>query len=63
MGTFSNSEDPDEMLHIAFTLFAKEKKIFGQKNTIFYENSNLKPLDVYNGLSQVYGIKPEERIH
>ena len=26
-------------------------------------NNNLTPLDMYNGLSQVYNIKPEERIH
>ena len=28
--------------------------IFRQKNTIFLKNYNLTPLDMYNGLSQVY---------
>ena len=28
-----------------------------------FENYNLTPLDMYNGLSQVYRIKPEGRIH
>ena len=41
------------------TLFVKVKKIFRQKNTIFLENYNWTPLDIYNGLSQVYCIKPE----
>ena len=31
----------------------KVKKIFRQKNKIFFEKFNLTPLDVYNGLSQV----------
>ena len=46
MGTFTNSEDPDEMLHyVAFhlglhclsesTLFVKVNKILRQNNTIF----------------------------
>ena len=39
------------------------KKTFRQKNIIFFENYNLTPLDMYNGLSQVYCIKPEGRIH
>ena len=30
----------------------KNKKIFRQKNTIFFKNYNLTPLDMYNGLSQ-----------
>ena len=38
-------------------------KIFRQKNTIFFENFNLTPLDMYNGLSEVNCIKPEGRIH
>ena len=29
----------------------------------FFLHFNLTPLDIYNGLSQVYCIKPEERIH
>ena len=68
--TFTNSEDPDEMQHyVAFHLGLhflktfKVKKIFRQKNAIFYLNYNLTPLDMYNAISQVYCIKPEERIH
>ena len=41
----------------------KVKKNFRQKNTIFFENYNLTPLDWYNGPPQVYCIKPEGRIH
>ena len=41
MGTFANSEDPDEMPHAAAlssgsTLFAKTKMIFRERNTFFY---------------------------
>ena len=35
----------------------------GYNNTIYFENYNFTPLDMYNGLSQVYCIKPEGRIH
>ena len=28
-----------------------------------FENYNLAPLDIYSGLSHVYCIKPEGRIH
>ena len=45
------------------TLFVMVKKIFRQKNTIFFGIFNLTPLDMYNGLSQVYCIKPEGGIH
>ena len=55
MSTFTNSEDPDEMPHIGTNLQTK--------NTIFFENYNLTPLNMYNGLSQVYCNKPEGRIH
>ena len=55
MGTFANSEDPDEMQHNAAfhqsTLFVKVKQIFRQKNTIFFKNYNPAHLDMYNGLS------------
>ena len=52
------------MLHfIRSTLFVKVNKIFRQKNTFFFLNYNLTPLDMYNGISQVYCIKPERRIH
>ena len=58
MGTLANSVDPDEIPHNAAfhqsTLFVKVKKIFRHKNTIFLENYNPTPLDMYNGLSQVY---------
>ena len=57
MGTFSNSKDPDEMQHNAAFhqgLHCKGKKIFRQKNTIFFENYNLTSLDMYNGLFRVY---------
>ena len=57
MSTFTNSEDP------VSTLFVKVKKIFRQKNTIFFENYTLTHLDMYNGLSEVYCIKPEGRTH
>ena len=68
MSTFANREDPDEMQHnccisSGSTLFVKVKKDFQTKNTIFFENYYLTPLDIYNGLSQVYSIKPEGRIH
>ena len=38
MGTFTNSEDPDEMPYNSSgsTLFEKVKKIFVQKKTIFF---------------------------
>ena len=32
----------------------REKKILRQKNTIFFGKLKLTPLDMYNGLSQVY---------
>ena len=57
MSTFANSEDSGS------TLFVKVKQIFRQINTLLFENYNLKPLDMYNGLSSVYCIKPEGRIH
>ena len=38
------------------------KKLSSDKNTIVFENYNLTPLDMYNGLSQVYCIKLEGRI-
>ena len=38
-------------------MFVKVKKMFRQKNTVVFENYNLTPIDMYNGLSQVYCIK------
>ena len=67
MSTFANSEDPDEMQHNAAFhqgLHCLQRlNIFRQKNKIFVENYNLTPLDMCNGLSQVYCIKPERGIH
>ena len=63
MGTFTNSVDPDEMPHYTGSpLFVMVKKHLQTKNTIFLENYNLTPLDMYNGLSQVYCIEPKGRI-
>ena len=39
------------------------KTIFRQKDTIFFENFKLTPLDMYNGLPHIYCIKPERLIH
>ena len=44
------------------TLFAKVKKIL-HKNTVLFESNKLTPIDMYNGLSQVYCIEPEGRLH
>ena len=41
-------------------MFVKVKQIFSQKITIFFENYNLTPLDMYNRLSKVYYIKQKE---
>ena len=57
MSTFANSEDPDCCISLTgSTLFVKVKKIIVKiiKRT---------PLDMCNGLSLVYCIKPEGRIH
>ena len=45
------------MRHFIRVSTVKVTKIFRQKNTIFLENYNLTPLDMYNGLSQMYCIK------
>ena len=50
--TFANSEDQDEMQHhhqSGTSLFVKVKKDLQINNTIFVENYNLTPLDMYNG--------------
>ena len=41
-------------------LHCKGKK---KREQYFFENYKRTTLDMYNGLSQVYCIKPEERIH
>ena len=38
----------------------KSKKGLQTRAQFFFENYNLTSLDIYNGLSQVYYIKPEE---
>ena len=63
MGTFTNSEDPDEMPHNMAFHWGQHWKDLQTKNTIFFKNYNLTPLDNYNGQSQVNWIKPEVRIH
>ena len=72
MSTFANSEDPDEMQHnTAFIMLhsiwiytiCKGKKDLQTNEFNIFENYNLTPLDMYNGLSQVYCIKPEGRMH
>ena len=59
MGTFIKSDDPDEMPHNA--LFVKVKKIFRPKIQHFFKSYYPIRLDMYNGLSLVYCIKPEGR--
>ena len=61
--TFANNEDLDEMQHnVSFHqgLHGLEGKIDLQT---MFENYSLTPLDMYNGLSQVYCINPEGIIH
>ena len=56
MRTFVNSEDPDEMQHNAAFhqgLHCKGKKDLQTKESNIFENYNLTPLNMYNGLSQV----------
>ena len=63
MSTFANSGDPDKMQHNAAFhqghTVLKVKKIFRQRIQHFLKY-NLTPLYIYNGLFQVYCIKPEE---
>ena len=67
MDTFINSEDPDEMPHYAafhqglYCLLGK-KDLQTKKNTTF-KNYNLTPQGMYRGLSKVYCIKLEGKIH
>ena len=65
---FANSEDPDEMQHNAafhqgLHSICKGKKDLQEKKTIYLENNDLTPLGMHNGLSQLYYIKQEGRIH
>ena len=66
MSTFANSEDPYEMQHNAafhqgLHCLKREKHFQAKENN--FENYSLAPLDMYNGLSQYYCIKPEALIH
>ena len=67
MSTFANSEDPDEMQHNAFDqglhCLQRKKRSSDKIIEYFFQKYNLTPLDMYNGLSHVYWIKPEGRIH
>ena len=66
MSTFSNNEDPDEMQHNAafhLGLHSKGKNDLQTKEYNIFENYNPTPLDMYNGLSQVYCIKLEGIIY
>ena len=60
----TNSVHLDEMQHntdfIRVFTVCKDKKYLQTKD---FENFNRTPLDINNGLSQVYCIKPEGRIH
>ena len=55
MSTFANSEDPDEMQHDAafhqgLHCLLTEKRSSDKRIQYFFENYNLTPLDMYNGL-------------
>ena len=50
--------------HKMSILIVKVKKdIQTNEYNILFENYNLTPLDMYNGLTEAYCIKPEGRIH
>ena len=53
-----------KMLHFFGVYTVKVKNIFRQKNTmlLFFFKYNLTPLDIHNGPTQVYCIKPEDSI-
>ena len=67
MKTFANSENQDELQYntafsrLHFISVYTVSKV--SKDTVFFENYNLAPLKLYNGLSQVYCIKPDGLIH
>ena len=67
MGTFTTSADPDDMQHNAafhqdLHCLSRKKRSSDQKIQ-YLKKYNLTYLDMYNGLSQVYCIKPVGRIH
>ena len=52
------------MLHFIWvSAICKDKMDLGLKDTIIFENYNQTTLDMYNGLSEVYYIKPEGQIY
>ena len=67
MGTFTICEDLDEMPHHAAFhqgLHCLLRQKSSDKNIQYFKkNYNLTPIDIYNGLSQVYCMEPEGRIH
>ena len=69
MDTFINSDDTDEMPHYAAfhqglycLLGKKDLQTKKQTNTTF-KHYNLTPQGMYSGLSKVYCIKSEGKIH
>ena len=67
MSTLANNEDPDEMRHTAAfssasTLFVKVKKDLQTKEYNIFNHYNRTHLDMYNGLSKPYCIKPEGKL-
>ena len=69
MDTFINSEDPDEMPHYAafhqglYCLLGKKDLQTKIKTNTAFKNYNLTPEGMYSGLSKVYCINPEGKIH
>ena len=65
MGTLTNSEDPHDNVAVNQDLHCYGQKDLQIKNTsfFFFLNYNWTPLDMYNGLSQIYFINPDGRIH
>ena len=59
-GTFTNSEDSDEMPHSA--LYVKVTEDLQTKEYNIFLKNNPTPLDMYKALSQVDCFKPEGRI-
>ena len=70
MDTFINSEDLDEMSHYAAfhqgkycLLLCKIRSSEQKKKYTTFKNYNLTPQGMYSGLSKVYCIEPEGKIH
>ena len=63
MGTFANSEGPDEMQHNAAFyqgLHCQSKKRSSVIKKLYLKNYNLTPLDIYNGSSKFIVSKEKE---